>query len=72
MSWHEPTLGDLAAEIEDVAANATRTLEPNALAQVLAFLTKIAHILKQAPTGTRAGLRDPSPPFPKSAFPTFG
>ncbi|MET0527595.1 MAG: hypothetical protein ABW003_04490 [Microvirga sp.] len=48
MSWHRPELRDLVADIEDVAAKAAKRLPPDALAQVLAFLTKVAHVLEQA------------------------
>lgn len=48
MAWREPELRDLVADIEEVAADSARRLPPDGLAQVLAFLTKVSHVLEQA------------------------
>lgn len=44
----EEKLQRIVAEIEDVAFDASRRLPPEVLAQVLAFLSKVSHVLEQA------------------------
>lgn len=44
----EEKLQRLVEEIENVALDASRRLPPEVLAQVLAFLTKVSHVLEQA------------------------
>src|SRR6266568_4892743 len=41
-------LQQIVEEIEEVALDASRRLPPEILAQVLAFLTKVSHVLEQA------------------------